>query len=63
MDDLREKLTQRRDGHKEWLQDNAPFCFVDQKHLDENTPARAYWHYGYMVALTDVLNQMEKAKR
>ena len=38
-----------------WLADNAPYVVADQKHLDENSPERAYWHYGYMVALRDVL--------
>lgn len=30
-------------------------CWVLQHHLDEGTPERAYWHYGYYVALVDVL--------
>ena len=28
---------------------------VDQRHLDVDTPERAYWHHGYQAALTDVL--------
>jgi len=40
---------------QEWLQKNAPASLAEQKHLDEGTQERAYWHYGYMVALRDVL--------
>ena len=39
----------------EWLKKSAPECFTEQKHLDENTQERVYWHYGYMVALRDAL--------
>jgi hypothetical protein len=40
----------------EWLQKNAPECSQQQKHLDEGSQERVYWHYGYMVALRDVLH-------
>lgn len=40
---------------QEWLRKNAPECQAEQKHLDEGTPERAYWHFGYLVALRDVL--------
>lgn len=49
------ELEKRRDQMAEWLQDNAPFVFSDQKHLDADTPERSYWHHGYMMALTDAL--------
>ena len=45
----------RADDLREWLGKNAPESLVEQKHLDEGTQERAYWHYGYMVALRDVL--------
>jgi hypothetical protein len=38
------------------LADVAPYSFTDQRHLDPNTPERAYWHQGYRAALTDVLH-------
>ena len=44
---------------KEWLDDNAPYCFADQKHLDEGSRERAYWHYGYRAALVDVINKIQ----
>ena len=40
---------------REWLQKNAPDCLVEQRHLEEGSRERVYWHYGYMVALRDVL--------
>jgi hypothetical protein len=51
----RDRLQQRHDDLLHWLQVSAPECFSDQNHLDENSEARAYWHYGYYMALKDVL--------
>lgn len=48
-------LIHRRDRIRDWLQDEAPFTEVDQRHLDSDTPERAYWHHGYQAALTDVI--------
>lgn len=56
------KLTERRDGIKRHLADEAAFTFADQKHLDANTPERAYWHHGYMSALADALILIEEGK-
>jgi hypothetical protein len=39
----------------EWLRVNAPECSLEQKHLDEGTAERTYWHYGYLSALRDIL--------
>jgi hypothetical protein len=39
----------------DWLRQNGGNFAADQKHLDEGTQERVYWHYGYMVALKDVL--------
>ena len=50
-----EELRQRRDGIRQWLEDEAPYTVADQRHLDLHTPERAYWHYGYQAALTDIL--------
>ncbi len=33
-----------------------------QEHLDEGTPARAYWHFGYMMALRDLLDIMSTSR-
>jgi hypothetical protein len=39
----------------DWLEQNGGRCSVEQKHLDEGSQERVYWHYGYLVALKDVL--------
>lgn len=50
-----EDAVQRRiDGIMDWLQANSPECFEEQLHTVEGSPERAYWHYGYMVALRDL---------
>jgi len=40
---------------REWTAEAAPYATVDQRHLDSNTPERAYWHFGYETALQDIL--------
>lgn len=49
------ELKKRADDLQQWIEKNAPECFAEQKQLDEGTRERAYWHYGYMVAMRDVL--------
>jgi hypothetical protein len=49
----------RLQGIREWMAEEAPYVTADQKHLDANTPERAYWHYGYQAALADVLALIE----
>lgn len=53
------KLAERAAGQALWLSDNHPEVTVEQKHLDEGSAERAYWHYGYMVALRDVLKLLD----
>ena len=48
-------LCQRRDNIREWLEEEAPYTEVDQRHLDAHTPERAYWHHGYQAALNDIM--------
>ena len=55
-----EDFETRAKGIGEWLADNSPYVFADQKHLDADTPERAYWHYGYRVALLDVLKRLAR---
>lgn len=50
-----EKIDERLKNIEGWMADNAPYVIADQKHLDANSPEQAYWHYGYMVALRDIL--------
>jgi hypothetical protein len=49
----------RLQGIREWMAEEAPYVTTDQRHLDEHTPERAYWHYGYQAALGDVLALLE----
>jgi hypothetical protein len=51
-------IRQRRDNIREWLDDEAPYTDVDQRHLDAHTPERAYWHHGYQAALNDIMTMM-----
>ncbi|HKZ95896.1 MAG TPA: hypothetical protein VJ045_02830 [Hyphomicrobiaceae bacterium] len=48
-------LRERRDNIREWLDEEAPYTTVDQKHLDAHTPEQAYWHHGYQAALSDIM--------
>lgn len=59
--DVIAQITKRRDGIQMWLDDEAPFTAEDQKHLEGGTPERAYWHHGYMMALNDVLKQLQRS--
>jgi hypothetical protein len=54
-------LRRRRDNIRDWLDDEAPYTALDQRHLDADTPERAYWHHGYQAALTDVLEILSSA--
>jgi hypothetical protein len=38
-----------------WLSEHAPYCETSQKHLDQATVEQAYWHYGYVCAIQDIL--------
>lgn len=48
-------LETRRSKLAEWLENHAPECKTEQKHLDAGTEERTYWHFGYLVAIRDVL--------
>jgi hypothetical protein len=39
----------------EWLKKNGGNFSSEQKHLDEGSQERIYWHYGYLVALKDMM--------
>jgi hypothetical protein len=56
-------LRRRRDDIREWLDTEAPFTDVDQKHLDADTPERAYWHHGYQAALADILSLLDAERQ
>jgi hypothetical protein len=54
-------LEQRRDDIRDWLSEEAPYTAFDQKHLDAQTPERAYWHHGYLSALADIIGMLSSA--
>ncbi|MGH9810465.1 MAG: hypothetical protein ACRD9W_25000 [Terriglobia bacterium] len=56
-------LELRRDDILGWLDDEAPYTAADQKHLDQDTPERAYWHHGYQAALADVIELLSRAEQ
>jgi hypothetical protein len=42
-----------------WLQEDHPEV-SQQKHLNAGSVEQAYWHYGYAIALRDVLTLLQK---
>ncbi len=59
--DWDERLERRVQGLERLLAIDARYCETEQKHLDEGTAERAYWHYGYLCALRDVLRLRNRA--
>ena len=49
------RINQRIEDLTGWVKSNAPHCVIDQNHLNEGSQERAYWHYGYLAALKDVM--------
>jgi hypothetical protein len=58
MERLIEILSNRRENTLEWLKENHPNIFDEQKHLDKNSIEQLYWHYGYYIALKDILSKV-----
>lgn len=56
----KEILEKRIEGLKNWLKKEKSEIFIEQKHCEEGTIERIYWHYGYMMALVDIVNKMEE---
>jgi hypothetical protein len=54
-------LSDKISGMTRWLAENAPYCAMLQKHLDEGTAERAYWHYGYLCALKDIVSAINRS--
>jgi hypothetical protein len=53
-------LQKRVDAIDSWLSEIGSSCKVEQRHCEEGTVERAYWHYGYMVALRDALDLLKR---
>lgn len=54
-------VTKRRDDLLEWIKSQHPEVTKEQKHLNANTSERTYWHYGYLMALDDILRLLSPA--
>jgi hypothetical protein len=52
-------IKNRREKIQLWIESNNPEVLDEQRHLD-NGPESAYWHYGYMMALEDMLSSIEQ---
>lgn len=52
-----ERIQHRYDKFVKWLREKHPNICEEQKHLDADSVEQAYWHYGYAVALKDILDQ------
>ena len=48
-------IYERIDSLTKWLNENGPDCSRVQAHLDQGSTERLYWHYGYLIALRDVI--------
>lgn len=48
-------ISKKADALTRWLAKKAPSCETSQKHLDQGTVEQAYWHYGYVCAIRDIL--------
>jgi len=54
--DIADSLRKRAEGIDAWLGKIGSSCKVEQRHCEEGTAERVYWHYGYAVAVKDVLD-------
>ena len=59
---LEQALSERIGQLTQWLAANAPDSAREKAHL-KNGPEQAYWCYGYLVALRDVLGVVEGHRR
>jgi len=57
---LNRALRDRIQSTESWLKENGGGCKKQQGHLINDTKERIYWHYGYMMALKDVLRFLVK---
>jgi hypothetical protein len=45
-----------------WVNRHCPDCETEQAHLEEGTREQAYWNYGYLVALRDILRKVSGSR-
>jgi len=56
----RHRVEKRIKGLTEWLNREGRGAKKAQLHLEKNTTERIYWHYGYLVALRDMLRLIDR---
>lgn len=56
---LEKSLNKRIASLSSWLKKHAPTCKKEQAHLKKGSRERAYWNYGYLIALCDVRDLLE----
>lgn len=59
--EIQGKIAKRIKDTEDWLILKHPDIPLGQKHLDEDTDERAYWHYGYLIALKDIQKLIREA--
>lgn len=59
--ELFDVITKRMNDLRDMIQNDPAERerIAEQRHLDPDTPERAYFHFGYIQALRDVLNKLE----
>lgn len=58
--DITIRIARRVVDTEAWLLKHAPDIADEQKHLDDGSPERAYWHYGYLAALKDAIRLLDR---
>lgn len=58
---VNELLKQRHDAIALWLSESEYSfnCTLEQRHLNPGSLECVYWHYGYLIALRDILFCLE----
>ncbi|UVT14615.1 MAG: hypothetical protein H8K04_12240 [Nitrospira sp.] len=59
-DGLVRHLEKRASDLDVWMVEHGAAVMRDQRHLDADSPERKHWHYGYMIALRDVLGLIRR---
>ena len=60
LESAEDRLRRRIAGIDAWLREQGVDVKQEQAHTQEGTKERLYWHYGYMVALRDVLKLLKR---
>ena len=57
-----EEVRERADELAEWISESSADLVGEQRQLQVGSREHAYWHYGYMVALRDILRFMADSR-